>query len=374
MVKKGLVRIALLLATVSIVAGCAAPAPTATPTPPAAAAATPTPTKAPTATPTKRPLTKATLTYSSPDVAVWLLTWVAQGKGYFREEGLEVDLVDAGSGTKILAAVLGGDSHFGTIATPDVIAAVAQDQPVQTFAVARLGHTIDIVMRKDVAAQKGITEKSPLMDRIKALKGLHIGASSPGAATDYTIRYALGLGGIDPERDVELTYLGTDAARNAALKAGSIDVLSTAITSAYMNVLDEVAIMLVAFSGTDIPEVTRTAGVIAVGRKDRMNSNPELFEAFARAYWRASMLVKDQKNEALEAARKFFPEMDPALSNILFEAARPRVIEGPGLTKEAFEASLAFRNKTFAGPPVTITYDQFYTSKFVDAAKKQLGL
>ncbi|MBI2862812.1 MAG: hypothetical protein HYX89_08320, partial [Chloroflexi bacterium] len=58
--------------------------------------------------------------------------------------------------------------------------------------------------------------------------------------------------------------------------------------------------------------------------------------------------------------------MDPALFNTLFEAFRPGVIEMPGLTKESFDASLAFRNKTIAEPPATITYDQFYTGKFVD--------
>ncbi|MBI2862904.1 MAG: ABC transporter substrate-binding protein, partial [Chloroflexi bacterium] len=99
-------KLGLLLA-ISIVfaVGCAVPAPTATPT--TAPIAAPTPTKAPTATPTKRPAVKAEMAAPNVFELTRAPVQVAIQKGFFREEGLDIDLVATGSGANALAAALG---------------------------------------------------------------------------------------------------------------------------------------------------------------------------------------------------------------------------------------------------------------------------
>ncbi|MBI2862212.1 MAG: ABC transporter substrate-binding protein, partial [Chloroflexi bacterium] len=213
----------MLLIVAAILAACAAPTPTTTPTQPPALVATPT--KAPTATPTKRPLVK--VVWAGPAVSTaHLPVWVAKGAGYFPEEGLDVDWVFAGSGAKGVAAVIGGSATWASAASPDLISAISQNQPIQAFAGLTIGQLREIVMRKDVAQAKGVTEKSTLEEKVKALRGLRLGATSPGSGTDYTLRYILMEYGMDPERDVEIVYVGSPAGLVAALNQGSIDVFA----------------------------------------------------------------------------------------------------------------------------------------------------
>ncbi|MBI2862020.1 MAG: ABC transporter substrate-binding protein, partial [Chloroflexi bacterium] len=169
-----------LILSLALLVSCAAPAPTATPTQPAVAV---TPTKAPTATPTKRPITKLTLAYADVSTS-YLPAWVARSLGYYEQEGLDIDWVQTGSGAKALAAVVGGSAPVGYTAASEVMAAISQGQPIQVIGSLMLRGSQKLTIRKEVAAAKGITEKSPLTDVVKALRGLTIATSSPGRGGD----------------------------------------------------------------------------------------------------------------------------------------------------------------------------------------------
>src|SRR5207244_12173720 len=87
-------------------------------------------------------------------------------------------------------------------------------------------NSINVVMHKLVARQKGIAEKSPLMDKIKALRGLKLSVAVGSFSHQVMLHYLLEAG-IDPRRDVELIGIGDGRAMVRALEQRKIDAFAT---------------------------------------------------------------------------------------------------------------------------------------------------
>ena len=105
----------------------------------------------------------------------------AQSAGYFAEEGLDVEVVVILGGGS-LQAVLARDAQF--VAAPGTYQLMVHEKGQRLLAVMSLltRKAINLVMHKEAARQKGITDKSPLADKIRALKGLRSRASPPAAS------------------------------------------------------------------------------------------------------------------------------------------------------------------------------------------------
>ena len=62
-----------------------------------------------------------------------------------------------------------------------------------------------------------------LDEKIKRVKGVRIGITSPGSSTDEFMRTIMLVRGMDPSRDVQLQPIGIGAPMVAAMQAGSTD-------------------------------------------------------------------------------------------------------------------------------------------------------
>ncbi|MBI2861558.1 MAG: ABC transporter substrate-binding protein [Chloroflexi bacterium] len=375
----GLILIGGTLVLSLMLTACAAPAPTATPTSPSTAAATPTkaaptPTKAPTATPTKRPVTKVEVVQSSLTSITYAPAFIAKEKGYFLEEGLDVSWITAGSGAKALAAVIGRSAQIGQAAGPDLVNAVAQGQPAKVFAQLGKGVPGWVIVSKTIADQRGITPKMTLEEKGKAVKGLTFTATSPGSGTDFQLRYFLRKAGLDPDRDVNITYVGSDAML-AALEQGAVDGVShTAPEQTLAPVQAGKAVMVADLAAGEVPGTADIFWMMSLSHRDELERQPQLFEAYARGLWRADKLIAEQDVEARDLLKKtYFPDMDAGLYKLAWDLTRPTWPKEPTLTPEQLKATVDFRNATSPPPPVDIKFDDFGTNKFGEAAKKQLG-
>ncbi|MBI2862736.1 MAG: ABC transporter substrate-binding protein, partial [Chloroflexi bacterium] len=246
-------------------------------------------------------------------------------------------------------------------------------QPIQAFAAWYIGEIRELVMRKDVAAAKGVTPKSNLPDKLQALRGLIIAATSPGSGTDYGIRYLLTQYGLDPERDVQITYAGSAKNVTAALRQAAIDVGSVSDEGAVAE-YEGFGVILISFTRGEIPETKDKLGTLGIARKDRFGPDQETLEGFTRALWRAQRLMRERPEEAREAAYKStFAETEAAVFNIKFNQVLATIPLSPEITPQQLKSTVDFRNKTTTEPPVNVAYEDYYYPKIVEAAKKQLG-
>ena len=94
----------------------------------------------------------------------------AKLSGSFTDEGLDVGIVTVSGGGSLQALIARGAQFCVTPGTYQM-QAFEKDQRLLATAAIMNRNAINVVMHKDVAREKGITDKSPLADKIRALKG-----------------------------------------------------------------------------------------------------------------------------------------------------------------------------------------------------------
>ncbi|WP_201864043.1 ABC transporter substrate-binding protein [Microvirga soli] len=159
---------------------------------------------------------KVTLGVGGKPLLYYLPLTIAERKGFFKEEGLEVEINDFGGGAKSLQALIGGSVDIVTGAYEHTIRMQAKGQDVR--AIAELGRFPAIV----IAAKK---EKAGQIKSAADFKGLKIGVTAPGSSTALTAQYAMVKAGLKPT-DAAFIGVGSGASAVAAMQKGEIDVIS----------------------------------------------------------------------------------------------------------------------------------------------------
>lgn len=160
------------------------------------------------ATPAVNAQEKVRLSYSSTDAinGVWT---VAKDLGFYKNHGLDADLVYIGSTTIGVAAILAGDVHVGNAAGSGVaLAAVRGADLVST------GCFINTLVYELVVLE---SVKSP-----EDLRGKAIGISRFGSVSDVAAREMLKAVGLKPMEDVSILQVGGASDRAAAFSRGAI--------------------------------------------------------------------------------------------------------------------------------------------------------
>src|SRR5262249_11845373 len=112
----------------------------------------------------------------------------ANAAGHFAAAGLDFEIVVI-PGPASLQAVISGDAQFALIPGTYQLMPHEKGQRLPAVMSVLNRNAINIVMHKDAARMKGITEKSPLLDKIRALKGLRLAASTPGSISQQVFLY-----------------------------------------------------------------------------------------------------------------------------------------------------------------------------------------
>jgi NitT/TauT family transport system substrate-binding protein len=208
----GLVVVSLLLAACST---ATTPPPTATP------AATPTPTVAPTKT-TDGTLPKPEL--SSVRIAATIAevgqfgTQLAVRLGMYERNGIQAQVVIFNDDGSVLQAMLSGQVDLAQVGVAGVLSSQTTDNPARVVAVQKT-KVVD-----GLFCSKGIKVAADV-------KGKSIGVSSLGSTAHASALLALQALNL-AEKDVTITSVGGQAARIAALRAGSIQCAPAAMDQA----------------------------------------------------------------------------------------------------------------------------------------------
>ncbi len=144
--------------------------------------------------------------------------YVGIRKGYYRDAGLDVQLVTTEGGGKAMAAVqsgnadayIGGPEHiaFATLkGGAPVRGVVALSNRANSFVVARTGVVTD-----------------PAASFAQNIKGKRVAVGTRGSTDNSILLYLLKRDGLDPRSDVVMLEIATDAGRVAAMSNGAADM------------------------------------------------------------------------------------------------------------------------------------------------------
>ncbi|HEY5308808.1 MAG TPA: ABC transporter substrate-binding protein, partial [Casimicrobiaceae bacterium] len=239
--------------------------------------------------------TKVSIAVGGKAAFYYLPLTIAERLGYFKDEGLDVEISDFEGGSKALQAVVGGSADVVSGAWENTIDQQPKGLQLQGFALQ--GRYPMIVVA--IAKAKAANYKSP-----KDLKGMKIGVSAPGSSTNRVVLHLLAKDGLKGE-DVAIIGVGTSSGVIAALTSGQVDAVSN---------LDPAMAMLESMGAVTVIADTRTAkGTEAVfGSADMpaaalyapisfIQKNPNTVQALTNAMVRALLWLQKATPEQVVA-------------------------------------------------------------------------
>jgi|APCry1669190156_1035279.scaffolds.fasta_scaffold07331_2 NitT/TauT family transport system substrate-binding protein len=230
---------------------------------------------------------KVAITNTSSDIGIF----IADKKGYFKEEGFDVTLVAFDSGTKIIAPLGTGELQAGDgAATAGLYNAVARGIDIKVVAnnsnaPPGYGHNI-LIVRKDLV-------ESGRYKTLADLKGMKIAVTSQGASSTSTLNEALKRAGLT-FKDIEPVYLGYPN-HVTAMVNGKIDAGLTAEPSATQA---EKLAPAVRIMSDDVIDPYHEASVFMISGKfihDHRDAAVRLMRAFIKAQRYYNDSLKDGK-------------------------------------------------------------------------------
>lgn len=141
---------------------------------------------------------------------------ISEQLGYFKAEGLDVEISDFAGGAKALQALMGNSADIVSGAYEHTINMQAKNQFIQSIVL--MGRAPQIAMGVSSKAMPGY--KGPA-----DLRGKKIGVTAPGSSTNMVANLVLSRAGVKAS-EVSYVGVGTSAGALAALRSGQIDAIS----------------------------------------------------------------------------------------------------------------------------------------------------
>jgi NitT/TauT family transport system substrate-binding protein len=151
---------------------------------------------------------KVRLSISAVDIS-FLTGGLASKRGFFRDEGLDVELIRMNANVSV-TALSTGDIDY-TMIFASVVRGAMRGMPMKVVASYMDSSTHLLIAR-------------PEYKSLKDLKGKTLAVSTFGATSDVAARMMFRQGGMDPERELKIIPLGGERARYTALREGIVDV------------------------------------------------------------------------------------------------------------------------------------------------------
>jgi ABC-type nitrate/sulfonate/bicarbonate transport system substrate-binding protein len=272
--------LAVLTATLAILATACGGGGTGGGTSPTQAASSPT-------TSARTCCTKVISAYSNISADDWI-PWYAFEKGIFKENGLEVDLQSINGGAQTSAALLAGGIQIGQFGGSEALSANAGGADVVIVA------NLAPVYPYKLYAQKGITS-------VQGLKGKKVGVSNAGGSSDIATRAALKAAGLDPDKDVSIIAVGSHANRTAALLAGTIDA-GVDDPPEDLELVKAGLTPLIDLASQKLPAAN--TGVIM--QRTYLSANKDTVQAYVDSLVIARLKMKSDKTGAVAVLGKYF--------------------------------------------------------------------
>jgi len=166
------------------------------------------------AQPVEKP--KTTIAVGGKNLLYYLPLTIAEQRGYFKDEGLELSIVDFAGGSQALRAVVGGSADVVSGAFEHTVNMQAKGQFMRAFALQ--GRAPQIVLGVNPKTMAGYKSAADL-------KGKKIGVTAPGSSTNVMVNFFIAKAGLKPS-DVSIIGVGAGQGAVAAMRSGQIDALS----------------------------------------------------------------------------------------------------------------------------------------------------
>jgi NitT/TauT family transport system substrate-binding protein len=227
----------------------------------------------------------------------FLTLWVAVGAHLFEKEGLAPQILVAPQPRSVGERLFRGEADVALLPPPMFLGMMAEEKPVRLFASLLANEPINLVVRKDIAASRGLSARAALAERLAALKGVRIGLASEVAPRLRALAKAAGL---DADKDFRLVTV-PGPGQVQAFAGGTVDALFAHTPYLETALVQYDAVLLVQTSHGEVPELTGGQVHALATTRALAAQNPDLFRRVARAIYAAQMLIHRDAKAAVDA-------------------------------------------------------------------------
>jgi len=272
----------------------------------------------------------------------------ARDKGYYRTDGLDVELILM-SAPIASRALLSGDVAVATVGGAGL-------PPLLR------GSPLKFLFTTYNRAMFWLYAKPEIRD-VKALKGKRVGVSGIGSGPDSLLREMLRQSGLDPARDVTILSLGVMPTIFSGLQSGMVDaaMLSPPVTFK----AEEAGFReLVAFPKQDLVE---PQGSVLV-RDVLLQSDPLQVERFLRGTYKGFLYIKEHRAGTIAMVARYLQVSESLAAKAYDQVIRPAITQDGTLNQETQAKAVAHvltRLDLKEAPPLAKIFDFSLTRKVI---------
>ncbi len=293
---------------------------------------------------------------------------LAERLGFFRDAGLDPELLDVSGGSKALQALVAGSAELTAGAFDHTIQMHAKGQKIVGVVLFGRHPTFALALRKEKAADY----RDP-----SSLRGMKIGVTALGSQTQFMVEYIALRAGVSPA-DISFVSVGGGTGAVAAIRNGAVDGVVTG-EPALTALTAAGDVKLVADTRTNEGTIGIFGGLYPSGtiyvRSDFIERNPDTLQAFVLAMVRALQWIdRASVDEIADALPAEWAKPD---RNIFLASIRgTRDMFSPDGRFSAEGAGIAFQVLSTVDPQlrgVKVDLAETFTNRFVEKALQTLA-
>lgn len=275
---------------------------------------------------------------------------MAHVKGFYRDEGLDVEVIFI-RGAIGMQALLGGSVDY-TSASGSTIAAAVRGIPVKLVFTASAKPQFDMVAQKDIRS-------------IADLRGKFVGISSRGGSIDLLTQMMVQKHGLVPNKDVPSLVIGGQEDTVLALRTGRI--AAALLTPPRPLILQREGFNRIGFSGDYMP--TYPSGGIGV-TDEKIKKEPQDVYAFVKGSVRGLQYARQNRADARRIIVDYFKIADPVIGDQMLELYLNRLPATGGADEAWMKGAIEFTQKSLGDAAKDATPAQVFDFGFANKAAR----
>ncbi|HLG71471.1 MAG TPA: ABC transporter substrate-binding protein [Chloroflexota bacterium] len=230
-----------------------------------------------------------------------LPSWIAEDQGYFKQNGLDVQMSYIAGSTAALPALASGELGILHASPATAVQSAVKGQDV-------------VILAQHIGTADNRLVARPGINSLADLKGKTVAATRPGTVADLVLREMLKRNNLVPDKDVQISFMGDQSAMAAALQNGAIQAALVDVPFYLITVKQGAHVV---YNTLDLHYPYPVDGVLSTRKFVR--EHPDVVNGFLKSYLQGLRFMRANPQKTQEILGKQTKESDADLLKAAYD-------------------------------------------------------
>ncbi len=300
----------------------------------------------------------------TPAIISFLAAYIAEDAGIWRDNGLEVKVINLG-GVATVNAVIAGSADFALSSSAALTRAAAHGQRLLALAAMNNQSGQVTIIRKDIAEAAHFDPAAPLAVRAQILKGHIVSGGSVGSVADVFLKSIAKAGGLAPSAYTSPPLNASELL--AAFSRRTVDGFSYSLPYPQQAVAEGAAVVVADGTRGELKQFLPLAAGLLLTRPQLCAEHRSLCEKMGHSIVLATKFLLERPDDSLAILKKRFPTVSDAVTKGAYDAVVRMTQSPPTITTVALENGDRMNAEAgFLKPEDRVqSYDGLFTNEFL---------